>query len=96
MTGLSHASVGLQITKRIMIPLVDTKSYEKVAKFKVLLTQPTGVKAALGQYTECVVEIVADNETKKLVDTVLQKYQQKMVKYQVRKADSGASSACPA
>lgn len=72
-----------QITKRIRIPLIDTKSYEKNVKFKVVLSNPTGVKAALGEYKECIVEIVADEETKALVDTVLKQYQEKYQKYKV-------------
>jgi len=72
-----------QITKRVRVPLIDTKAYEKAAKFKVVLSEPTGVKAALGQYTECIVEIVADDETKAIVEQVLKNYQRKMIKYQV-------------
>merc|ERR1711988_1762356 len=59
-----------QITKRIRIPLIDTKAYEKNARFKVVLRDPEGIRAQLSEYSECIVSIVADEETKKLVDTV--------------------------
>mgnify|MGYP001315556180 CR=1 FL=1 len=73
-----------QVNQVVQIPIIDQKKYEKNAKFKVVLSDPEGVRAEMADYTECVVMITADEETKKLVNTVTQLANMKLRKYQVR------------
>jgi len=73
-----------QVNQVVRIPIIDCKKYEKNAKFKVVLSDPEGVRAEMAEYTECIVTIVADEETKKLVQTVTQLANKKLEKYKVR------------
>lgn len=72
-----------QVNQVVQIPIIDQKKYEKNAKFKVVLSDPEGVRAEMADYTECVVMITADEETKKLVNTVTQLANMKLRKYQI-------------
>ena len=79
-----------QVNQVVPIRIIDQKKYEKNVKFKVVLSDPEGVRAEMAEYTECVVMITADEETKKLVQTVTQLANMKLKKYQVRENDASS------
>lgn len=59
-----------EVTKVVRVPIVNTSSYDKHEQFKLELSEPTGIRADLAEHTECIVTVVTDENTKKVIDTV--------------------------
>jgi len=63
------------ITKTVEVPIIDNGRYNLNATFKCVLSEPrcvgaAGVTITMSEHTECIVTVVADENTKKLYDNV--------------------------
>ena len=76
------------VTKTVEIPIINNGRYNLNATFKCVLSEPrcvgaAGVEIKTSEHTECVVTIVADENTKKLYDNVAKLAQLKLHDYKL-------------